>query len=31
VALCPMESKEYQELLAGDDVKVLKALRSRRA
>ena len=30
VALCPMESKEYQELLAGDKVKVLKALRSSR-
>ncbi|WP_214413947.1 DUF6157 family protein [Sphaerisporangium fuscum] len=31
VALCPMESKEYQDLLADDGVTVLKALRSRRA
>lgn len=31
VALCPMESKEYQELLASGRLKVLKALRSSRA
>ena len=33
VALCPMESEEYQRLVAGggDGVKVLKALRSKRA
>ena len=31
VALCPMESEEYQQLLTGDRVTVLKAFRSRRA
>lgn len=31
VALCPMESEEYRQLLSGDRVKVLKALRSSRA
>ncbi|GII80064.1 hypothetical protein Sru01_50460 [Sphaerisporangium rufum] len=31
IALCPMESARYQELLAGDEVTVLKAMRSRRA
>jgi hypothetical protein len=33
VALCPRESPEYQRLVAGgvDGIKVLKALRSRRA
>ena len=33
VALCAMESQEYQQLVAGRDsgVKVVKALRSRRA
>ena len=31
VALCPMESPEYQELMAGGEVKVVKAMRSKRA
>ena len=31
VALCPMESEEYHDLLTGGRVKVLKALRSSRA
>ncbi|GAA3794402.1 DUF6157 family protein [Sphaerisporangium flaviroseum] len=31
VSLCPMESKEYQDLLADESVTVLKAMRSRRA
>ncbi|GGS86436.1 hypothetical protein GCM10010156_51210 [Planobispora rosea] len=33
VRLCPMESAEYQRIVAGEvaDVKVLKAMRSRRA
>ncbi|WP_248962145.1 DUF6157 family protein [Sphaerisporangium perillae] len=31
VALCPMESKEYQDFLAGDTMKILKAMRSARA
>jgi hypothetical protein len=31
VALCPMDSKEYQDLLADDSMKVLKALRTSRA
>lgn len=31
IALCPMESKEYQDLARGDRVKVLKAMRSSRA
>lgn len=31
VALCPMESEQYRELLTGGRVTVLKALRSRRA
>jgi Family of unknown function (DUF6157) len=30
VALCPMESKEYREALAGGRVKVVKAMRSSR-
>lgn len=30
VALCPMESQKYQQLLADDAVQVLKALRSSR-
>lgn len=31
VALCPMESKEYNQLLTGGRVKVHKAMRTRRA
>ena len=31
VALCPVESEDYQHLLTGERVKVLKALRSSRA
>lgn len=30
VALCPMESPEYRQLLEGGNVKVLKAMRSSR-
>ena len=30
VALCPAESDEYQRLLDGDEITVLKAMRSRR-
>ncbi|MGI8589129.1 MAG: DUF6157 family protein [Chloroflexia bacterium] len=30
VALCPMESKEYKQLLFGGTVRVLKAMRSSR-
>jgi hypothetical protein len=30
VALCPVESEEYQAMLEGGDVKVLKAMRSSR-
>jgi len=30
VALCPMESQEYRDLLEGGKVKVLKAMRSSR-
>lgn len=30
VALCPMESEQYRELLAGGAVKVVKAMRSSR-
>jgi hypothetical protein len=30
VALCPMESKEYADLLGGGEIKVLKAMRSSR-
>ncbi|MFG1879130.1 DUF6157 family protein [Sphaerisporangium sp. NPDC049003] len=30
VALCPMDSREYQDLLTDDATKVLKALRSSR-
>ncbi|MCW2876744.1 MAG: hypothetical protein JWQ95_844 [Sphaerisporangium sp.] len=31
VALCPMDSREYQDLLADDSMNVLKALRTSRA
>lgn len=31
VGLCPVESEEYLELVKGDKVKILKALRSSRA
>lgn len=31
VALCPMDSKEYEALVAGDQVTLLKAMRTRRA
>lgn len=31
IALCPMESPTYQELIAGGQVQVRKAMRSRRA
>ncbi len=31
IALCPMESPEYRDLLAGSQVKVVKAMRSKRA
>jgi hypothetical protein len=31
VSLCPMESAEYQRLVTGAEVTVLKAMRSRRA
>lgn len=31
LALCPAESEEYRELAAGDRVKVVKAMRSKRA
>jgi hypothetical protein len=29
--LCPMDSREYQDLLADDSMNVLKALRTSRA
>jgi hypothetical protein len=31
IALCPVESETYQQLLANDEVTIRKALRSRRA
>jgi Family of unknown function (DUF6157) len=31
VALCPMDSKHYRELVTGHEVHVLKAMRSKRA
>lgn len=31
VALCPMESEEYRQRVEGGDVKVMKAMRSKRA
>jgi len=31
VALCPMESEEYRQRIEGRDVKVMKAMRSKRA
>ena len=31
VALCPMDSKEYGDLVTGDQVTVIRAMRTRRA
>jgi len=31
VALCPMDSKEYEALVTDDQVTLLKAMRTRRA
>lgn len=31
IALCPVESEQYRELVAGDAVRVVPAMRSRRA